>query len=51
MCTLAVAGVLADTIDRIDLCEPCGRALVEWLRSQEPEATLPNPGPLQEIPR
>jgi hypothetical protein len=32
MSTLAVAGELADTLPRIDLCEPCGRALVEWLR-------------------
>jgi hypothetical protein len=33
MSTLAVSGTLADTVERIDVCEPCGRALAEFIRT------------------
>jgi hypothetical protein len=33
MSTLAVAGEMAEALPRIDLCGPCGRAMVEWLRA------------------
>jgi hypothetical protein len=33
MSALITAGELAGSLPRIDLCEPCGRALVEWLRA------------------
>jgi transposase len=31
---LTPSGELCATLDRIDLCEPCGLALVGWLRSE-----------------
>jgi hypothetical protein len=53
MSTLAVAGELAGTIERVDLCQPCGRALVDWLRAAHtprgealaPPADGSRPGP------
>jgi hypothetical protein len=33
MSTLIVNGTLAATIERIDVCEPCGARLLEWLRA------------------
>jgi hypothetical protein len=44
MSTLIVNGTLADTVDRIDVCEPCGRALVGWLRAAcTPRGEAPAP--------
>ncbi len=31
---LDAAGQLARTIEKVDLCERCGQALLEWLRSK-----------------
>jgi hypothetical protein len=33
MSSLETAGELAGALPSIDLCEPCSRALVSWLRS------------------
>jgi hypothetical protein len=33
MSTLIVNGTLAATIERVDVCEPCGARLLEWLRA------------------
>ncbi len=35
MSTRESAGELAGALPRIDLCGPCGRALLAWLRSAE----------------
>jgi hypothetical protein len=51
MSTMVVAGELADTVERIDLCQPCSTRLMEWLRSPEPKVIRLNSGPLQEPPK
>jgi hypothetical protein len=33
MSTLAVTGELAGTIERVDVCEPCGRSLLDFIRA------------------
>jgi hypothetical protein len=33
MSTLAVSGTLADTIERIDLCQSCSRSLLDFIRA------------------
>jgi hypothetical protein len=45
MSTLAVAGELAGTIERIDVCEPCGVRLLEWLRAADTPRREPHEPP------
>ncbi|HZW34907.1 MAG TPA: hypothetical protein VFF52_29560 [Isosphaeraceae bacterium] len=45
MTVLEPAGELAGALPRIDLCGPCGRALLAWLRSAAADASREGKNP------